>query len=279
MKQLAIFLCIILGASCAIAEKNDKFTVNTTYNDPAVIVGDEFRDIAYTADFAKRFKLSNDKVEKLEPGLQAIGFRAVRATGDFARAYTHACYFDLFVNSDLDIYYPENIQSNGYQISNEILNYSLITLNKDQRLEKTRLDYLDKVRLRNMNLKKNDLHSEFGLSIENYRKDLLKGLSVISVRTLGCENIAAPVDWLSTMLILQRTTAKKPMSAYDEYTEDYFFISKIPSNLHTRLCPVIEKISYLSLERTFETDPNLKEMMIDVKISRNLYEPACIKKE
>jgi len=252
------------------------FKVNITPNNPNVIVGDVYRDMAYTREFSKRFSLPLEKIEKLEPGLQAIGFRVETATGVPAEINTHICYIDLFFNKDVNISYPEKFGQGGYSIYENIFQYELDTYKDSPEFDKTRLKYLSKAVVRNTNVKSKKRHSEYGLTMRVYKKDVLKGINFFSFQTTECGVIAAPVDWMKTEIIIQRDSTNKDVNNTEKFTTKDFFIFKIPPVLHKRICPTVEKIAYLSSEKMLNvSNPDLKKWYQQEKIQVNKYDPSC----
>ena len=89
------------------------------------------RTIVYTQEFAARYGLPKDGIEKLQPGIHAIAYRVVRDIGE-----PPYCSLDFYLDDSLDLDYPDGEQ--GTRTSPDAENPLFFDLKVDKSWERAR---------------------------------------------------------------------------------------------------------------------------------------------
>lgn len=257
------FLCLATQAAQA-----ETFKVNQTKNDPNIKLGFEQRDIAYSKAFADKYQLDKSKVEKLSHGLQAIEFIVKKSQVDFKE---YECFFDLYLNKSLGIRLPEKSEQGS--ISSYENTYRLFNKKSKHRKHIVNRMYRYKGLVRGLSIsldKDGDSEQSHGVSIFLYKKNLTETLNYIRLRDYSCSAISPPKKGYSFWF--KNIKFKKRGIAYNKSDNVIF---NLPEKLHKRICPLVEKASYLNLEKQLADDAGLTKEMIEYKTEINNYPHGC----
>ena len=263
-KIFSVFI-LILATNLACAET---FKVNQTKNDPAINLGFEKRDIAYSKTFAGKYKLDTSKIERLSDGLQAIEFIVKKSQVDFIE---YECFFDLYLDKNQGIRLPEKAEQGA--ISNYENTYHIFNKKSKSRNDIVNKIYHYKGLVRGVSVAKGvDGNSEqrHGIDLFQYKKNLTKYLNYVRLRDYSCGAISSPhkgyTFWFKNI--------KSPKNGV-AYKRSDNVIFKLPAGLHKRLCPLVEKAAHINLEKQLSSDPALLKEMIEYKTEMNNYSDGC----
>ncbi len=258
------------GLAAAKPQAGDLDSINITPSHPELELGDEYSDWAYSQAFARRFNLDESKVEDMTPGLLAVEFRAEASAN---KGVSHSCYFNIFVDDSLPIQYPEE-RSAGYFADLQHINKRLPWEHRQPRDKNAQPDewmYLAALTVENITKPLvSETESRVSLEISSYRKRTFEGVSYLSLKKFDCSAILPPRYKLQ--ILLRRKGQNKSI-----VNIDYGSLVKlsVPGKLHSRICPYIEKISYLSLNKLLVNEPELLNLYKENKQKLNEYPLGC----
>lgn len=267
---LALFLVVFSIQSSANPKPGDPEYVNITPNNPEIQIGEEYSDWAYSAEFAKRFKLDENKVEEMTPGLFAVEFRLL-LSHNIGKAYE--CSIDLYLDKDVNIQFPEMNRSGNL---NEVkqLNRKFPFMNRSESDKSTYVDeFLYDVSATNKFVIEpftDNFEGQRVIKIESYRKDVFSGINFLSLSAMNCSEVLPPQYGFD--ILLRKIGVMKYQADFTQ--KDVVRIS-IPKALHQRICPYIEKAAYLSLNKLLKNTPNLRELYRVSKGKMNNYPLGC----
>jgi hypothetical protein len=228
-------------------------------------------DWAYSADFARRFKLDESKIEKMSPGLHAIEFRLEKSANS---NISFECLIDLYISNDLKFQFPESNPSGNLSVVNHLNN----TFPYTNRTKNDKHFYIDDT-LYNISVSNRytikPFTNNFGhtpLFINTFRKNAFDNIHYLSIKTPNCAELLPPKYGMD--ILLRKKNNKKYQA---EFTPNDVLRVPVPNGLHVRICPYIEKNAYLSLDKQLRNSPEMKDILRRSKEKINNY-PFCCKK-
>ncbi len=207
-------------------------------------------------------------------GLFAVEFRSVKSKENIL---SHECYFGLYVDSELGIQYPEDRESGSLVTLHQLIQ----SIPFELRGSSDKLDifasnmYLAATSVREIKEPyKTEYQSRGGIAITAYRKNAYPGINYLSLKMTICS------DFLSSHFKSQFLFRKRGVTAPIPSLELLDFIKlDIPEKFHQRICPYIEKIAYLTLNKHLVDATELRAAFIVTKDTMNNYPLGCYQGE